>query len=221
MRHPLFSACALATLLTATSAMAAGGGAADAVSYTWTGLYGGINVGYGWGNADWDFAGGAGSNSHTDSGGVLGLQAGYSAQVGENLIAGIEASLSSSHMDGSSGCSGNSCETEMRSFGDVSARLGLAQGRSLLYVKGGIAYEDSTHHIKNALVDDKDNGGTSVGYLLGVGAEYALTYNLTTKLEYNYMGFPSNNDYTVPPNTRVSVDEPFSVIKLGLNFKFD
>jgi outer membrane immunogenic protein len=217
MRRFLISTCAISALLASTSAIAASGGAAEALSYTWTGLYGGINAGYAWGNADWDFAGGAGSNSHDNSGGVVGLQLGYSAQVGDNLFAGIEGSLDSSHADGDSGCGANTCETQMRSFGDVSARLGVTSGRALLFVKGGIAYEDSTHHIKSAGIDRKDNGGTSVGYLLGLGAEYALTYNLTTKLEYNYMGFGSN-DYTVG-TTRISVDEPLNIVKFGINYR--
>lgn len=219
MRHFLISTCALTMLFTAPPAAAAGGGAAEAISYTWTGPYAGINVGYGWGSSDWDFNGG--STSHDIDSGVLGLQAGYSAQVGNNLIGGLEVSLDSSNVSGSDGCGADSCKTQMRSFGDISARLGLVEGRSLLYLKGGIAYEDSTHHIISGGVDNRDNGGTSVGYLIGGGAEYALIYNLTARLEYDYTGFPSRNDYTVPPNTRISVSEPFSVIKLGFNLKFE
>src|SRR5271155_2797971 len=120
MRPLTLSACLLLSMLCCPSSHAAGGGAAQAVSFTWTGLYGGVNAGYGWGSSDWDFGAG-GSNSHNDDSGVVGIQFGYDAQVGDNLFAGIEASLDASNIDGKSTCfGGDTCETHVSSLGDVS-----------------------------------------------------------------------------------------------------
>ena len=137
MRHLLVSTAALAALVFAAPAFAESGGAAEALSFTWTGLYGGVNVGYGWGNSDWDFTP-SGSTSTNDNGGVVGLQFGYDMQVGDNLFAGIEASLDASDIDGKSGCGANHCETQNNSLADISARLGIANGRALYYGKAGL-----------------------------------------------------------------------------------
>jgi len=145
---------------------------------------------------------------------------GYNAQLTNNWVAGIEGSLDASDVNGSGSClNGKTCETDMRSLGDVSARLGYATGQTLLFVKGGIAYEDATHTIKSPGVSNSDNGGTNVGFLLGAGAEYTLTYNLSTKIEYNYIDVGSF-DSTVDPDTRISVKEPLNIVKAGLNYKF-
>jgi outer membrane immunogenic protein len=215
MRYFLLSTC-----LIAGTSLAHADGASQALSYGWTGLYGGINAGYGWQNSDWDFAGG-GSTSPQDNGGVVGLQIGYDAQLDNNLFVGLEASLDATSIDGKNGClGGQTCETHVSSLGDVSARLGITSGEALYFIKGGVAYEDATHHIQSPGIDNSDNGGAALGYLVGGGIEYALLYNLTTKIEYNYMNFGTNN-YTVTPNTRINVDEPISLVKVGFNLKFD
>lgn len=219
MRRYLLSACALCALVFSPAAHAAGG-AADALNYSWTGLYGGINAGYGWGNSDWDFAGGAGSTSTHDNSGVVGVQVGYDAQVGENLFAGIELSLDASNIDGKSRCGGASCETHVSSIGDASVRLGLAQGRGLFYVKGGLAYQDTTHHLISPGLDYHDGGGEQFGYLLGGGIEYAMMYNITGKIEYNYLGF-SSNDSRINNTTSINATEPLNIVKVGFNFKFE
>ena len=208
-------------MLCCPSADAAGGGAAQAVSYTWTGLYGGLNIGYGWGSSDWDFANGS-STSPGDNEGVIGLQFGYNAQIGNNLFAGLEADLDASRIDGKSSCFGSdTCETHVSSLGDISARAGvLVNPQTMLYLKGGMAYEDATHHILTpGGADRSDGGGAVYGYVIGAGAEYALGYDFSTKLEYNYLDFGSNNS-TISPNVGISAKENISLLKLGMNFKF-
>ena len=219
MRTLLISLTAASVLFSA-GAQAQGGGSAEALSYTWTGPYFGINAGYGYQNSDWDFAP-SGSTSTDNGSGVVGIQAGYDAQLGENLFVGLEASVDAANLAGRSRCQGTlTCETKLSSFGDLSARLGIAAGRSLWYAKGGIAYKDVTHHVKGT-VDNRDNGRAEFGYLVGGGIEYALLYNLTTKLEYNYLGFNSDDSRLSPSGQTATYDESMHVVKLGLNFKFN
>jgi outer membrane immunogenic protein len=54
---------------------------------------------------------------------------------------------------------------------------------------------------------------------LGVGLEYAFWDNWSAKLEYNYMGFGSD-DFFAPGGGRASVDNNVQAVKFGINYKF-
>ena len=207
MRSFAISAC-IAAALFSSPAFAAGGGSAEALSYTWSGMYGGVNVGYDWMHSDWDFT------SQNDDYGTLGLQVGYGGQIGDNYYLGFEGSYNAGGTEGSSGCFGTSCQSEVNSFGDISARLGVTSGQMLLFGKGGLAYEDTTYHIGS-----QRDGGDGVGFLVGGGIEYALMYNITGKLEYDYMDFGSD-DHTLA-GQHFDAKNDLNVVKLGFNMKFD
>jgi outer membrane immunogenic protein len=131
--------------------------------------------------------------------------------------------VDATNIGGKTTCYTSTCETHLSSLGDLSLRAGISQDRALFYLKGGVAYEDATHHIEGPDYDHHDDGGAVFGYLIGGGVEYALLYNITTKLEYNYMDFGSNG-YNLNyngPDTHISVKESINVVKLGFNFKFD
>jgi outer membrane immunogenic protein len=207
MRSFVLSACVAAALFSG-SAIAAGDGAAGALSYTWSGIYGGVNVGYSWMKSDWDFT------SDKDNYGTLGLQVGYGGQIGDNYYLGFEGTYNAGGTDGSSSCFGTRCQSEVNSFGDISARLGVTSGPTLLFAKGGLAYEDTTYHL-----GDQRDGGNGVGFLLGGGIEYALLYNITGKLEYDYMNFGSDK-HTLDGHD-FDAKNDLNVVKLGFNMKFD
>src|SRR5262245_26139528 len=72
-----------------------------APTFSWTGLYIGTHVGYGWSDVDWQFADTPGfPTGHTGGGGLAGAQIGYNVQVNQ-IVFGIEADLSGSWIDGS------------------------------------------------------------------------------------------------------------------------
>jgi outer membrane immunogenic protein len=52
---------------------------------------------------------------------------------------------------------------------------------------------------------------TVSGWMLGIGAEYALWDNWTAKIEYNRMDFGNGGPFA---------DNKFNVIKAGINYRF-
>src|SRR5215472_9487074 len=49
------------------------------------------------------------------------------------------------------------------------------------------------------------------GWMLGIGAEYALWDNWTAKIEYNMMDFGNSGPFA---------DDKFNVVKAGINYRF-
>ncbi len=214
MRLRLISACAAVVSLAPVMAYAS---ASEAVGFTWTGMFVGINAGYSKGTSDWDFGAG-GSNSHDIDGAILGVQAGYNAQLASGLVAGIEVSYEGTNTGGKSSCSGSECKSAINSLTDISGRLGVNYGSSLLFGKGGIAYQNIEHTISAGAVSNKDKGG-SLGYIAGGGVEFYIDNNITSNIEYNYYHFGSDSATVGASNIKDSTS--LSVVKAGLNIKFN
>lgn len=129
---------------------------------------------------------------------VGGVQLGYNWQLGSNIVAGIEASVSLSSLShffiGPTGTPDDEYRTRLPVFGSLTGRIGYAADRALLYVKGGLA----VGHIRFALEDFAPpivggfrQSATRAGWTVGAGAEYAVTPNWTIGLEYNYADYGS------------------------------
>lgn len=101
-------------------------------------------------------------------------------------------------------------------FGTVRGRLGYAFNQSLAYVTGGLAY---------------GGGDTDIGYAVGGGFEYAISRNLSVKLEGLYVNLDTKKTagagtsiYDVTTNTLTITDrnrnQDFEVARVGLNYRF-
>ena len=71
------------------------------------------------------------------------------------------------------------------------------------------------------------NANTSSGWLVGGGAEWAFTYSLSAKIEYDYLGL-SGRTFTVPVGSPFLVGDTFTtgrhdvqMAKVGLNYRFN
>src|SRR5215471_13257001 len=112
----------------------------------WTGFYAGPHFGYGWGNKTF-FDNFPTPDGELDAdagvkGWLGGLQGGYNYQFNW-LVVGVEGDFSWSGASGNFSCfpfGDQVCSAQPEWLGSVAARLGLAYGPALFYVKGGGAW---------------------------------------------------------------------------------
>jgi outer membrane immunogenic protein len=254
MQKKLFAAVLASGLGLAGSASAAdvysGGGMKDVPYvpvFTWTGFYIGANVGgaitqdalynaYGTGFANGGtFAIPLGNG--TTTGVVGGGQLGYNYQVGR-FVFGIEGEIQANGTNSHFVTHPFGQQQDWKAQGDyiatVAARLGFVIHQdTLVYIKGGGAWDQTKYNVSTSEpFAYGSNPGISVsrsGYVLGFGAEYAITPNWTVKLEYEYMDFGSQHlNFGLGSGTNIDEYLPFTteaehtlnVVKFGVNYKF-
>ena len=174
-------------------------------TYNWNGVYAGIHSG-----AAFDRFDGTRKKSRNEV--LLGGQLGYNMQLG-NMVFGMEGDMSMNGMGNNSKRRGAGSSADMRYVSTLKARAGVAFDRVLVYGTGGLAY-GSLKATDGLLSKTK----SKMGYVLGAGAEYGITNNLTAKLEYNYVSLGKQNFQLGNTRTRVGVTE--HLVKAGLNYRF-
>jgi outer membrane immunogenic protein len=185
----------------------------DVSPFSWTGLYVGGHVGYGWSDIDWREEP-AFTAGHDGSGWLAGGQVGYNWQRGR-LVFGIEADISSSWIEGGSGCCGHGINW----LTSVRGRAGLASydNRWLFYATAGAAWAD----VDYSSAGFAGHSETQFGWVAGAGIERALTPNLTARIEYLYYDF---DGVTAPAGSlgpaAADLDPSMHAVRFGLNFKF-
>ncbi|MFZ5782896.1 MAG: outer membrane beta-barrel protein [Pseudomonadota bacterium] len=245
-------AAVAATPVNADDAQPIGSEPAGDPFWSWTGAYVGAHVGAAWGTATFSDPFGPsiyGDNVNTPAF-AGGIQAGYNWQIpGSPWVLGAEADVSRLVSDGTNTCLAYSgffvsanCRARPELAATLTGRVGLAagpSGRSLLYLKGGLAgilesFDIATNAALPPLVTSATTwrwGGT-----VGAGIEHALAPAWSLKLEYDWMGFgaggvPAPGGFvqvgppaaaqfngTAPATTAVS--QSLHVVKLGLNYRF-
>jgi outer membrane immunogenic protein len=212
---------------------------APASAYNWTGFYLGGHVGGGWMHKEWnivDFGGFPGFRIGAgDASGFLG-----GAQVGVNyqldaVVVGIEADFSWADLSGPT-CNFSApntaplqCQSKADRFGTVTARLGVAFDRALIYFKGGAAWVHEEHEllffVNPLLAPTAVVSKSKWGWTAGAGIEYALARNWSAKLEYDFMGFGTSRylfDFpTLNTALGIEIKQRVHAVKFGWNYKFD
>ena len=210
----------------------------------WTGFYVGGHLGGGWSDANWSDPFGTtispsgapnmpGFGDATHATGPLGGgQIGANWQIGQWVV-GAEASASAADLRGDntcfSGIGGINCEHIVKDLETATGRLGYAWNRSLLYVKGGGAWAETTYNLNgntgSLALGTGSTNVTASGWVAGGGVEYALANHWTTSFEYDHIGlgsvivpFPT---VAVINTQSISVRQSIDIIKLGVNYKFD
>src|SRR5260370_11294729 len=181
----------------------------------WCGLYIGLNAGYGGADFEADVNEANDPNSlsakHSASGGVGGGHIGYNYVLG-NFLLGAETDISATTIKQTQ----SGIETKLPWFGTTRLRGGFLLTEYLMvYGTGGAAYG----HVK---VGDTAGGMVfttpGVGWVVGAGAEYALTPNLLLGAEYLHVDLdgPSATIGVLTLGSRVPVD----IGRARLSYKF-
>lgn len=199
--------------------------------FTWTGFYLGVDVGGGFGSSSWSnivVPSDTGENypgtfaKHDVSGAVGGIQAGYNIQVG-SFVYGVNGEINLAGVDGNNRCFGNygdynaQCTDHIRALGDLLGRVGFTpMDRMLLYFQGGLGYENGTeqpageNYYGSAVNGYQSTSFDRWGYVLGGGADFAVTDHWIIGADYKYYGFDKTNISFTPVAPVEYWNPPFS-----------
>ena len=200
-----------------------------APAFSWTGIYLGINGGWGWGREDWLDNTGAASINFRPDGGVFGGQLGFRWQWNQ-LVLGIEGTWDWAGLKDTVDntlTTGFVEEFRVRSLYSVTGQVGWAWDRFLIYAKGGWAGATTRANLSAVFGGGAENSQTVSGWTVGGGIDYAIWQNLIIGIEYDHFDF--NYDPFVAPfstggapwivtnTSRLTVDQVVG----RLSYKFD
>jgi len=185
-------------------------------AYDWSGVYVGVNGGWGSERRCFDSITAAGTliaadGCHTTSGAVAGGQIGYRFQTG-SWVYGLEfqgdwANLSGSNVSVLNPPTVN--RSRMDAFGLFTGQIGYSWNTALLYLKGGAAVvADRNDMLTGGVVVATSSGDNRWGGTVGTGLEFSFAPNWSAALEYDHLFTANNNtNFTTLANaTLVSSD---------------
>jgi outer membrane immunogenic protein len=219
---------------------------------SWSGGYVGIIGGYGWGEANLDgtaYLAGTStalpssvSESFDLTGGLVGGQAGYDFDLGNNFVLGVVGDMSWSGVGGDvcvettqGGCvvsdpSDSYFSADLSWLGTLRARGGFATGDMLFYLTGGLALgevETSITNVGGQNDPTREDSNTHVGWTVGGGAEFKVNESVSIGAEYLYVNLGSqdyeynaSNIGSPPADIRGEGDLTLSLVRASLNFRF-
>ena len=201
---------------------------ADAIAspdpYDWSGFYLGVQGNYDFGSAAHSFSNGAPSDNSNPRGIAGGIHAGYNFPVNK-IILGLEADAEIAAVNGSfNNLTGFTSSGASHLYSDESLRLrlGLPMDRLLPYVTGGVAFGQ-------VRFEGGPSGGpccgynsSPIGYTVGAGVDYAISDNVSARIEYRYTDFGTSMGGLAPTFSGVSMPTHLqtNAITVGLSFKF-
>jgi opacity protein-like surface antigen len=232
------------------AATAAGQAGAEEPRYSWDGFYIGAQLGGALALTDIDEPFGPSIYGDTvrSPGPTIGGQTGYSWQFGRTVL-GLEAEATWADFDGTFTCLAFSgffisanCQSQVDALGTLAARLGWLVGpdaATLLYGKAGAAWlhgdVDATTNA-DAGVPTTGADGFRWGWMLGAGAERALSHHWSLKAEYDFLAFgdeglatpigffqpvpsPDPTALTAVGSTGTDFSQTAHLFKIGLNYR--
>ncbi|MGR6467284.1 outer membrane protein [Rhizobium sp. PAMB 3182] len=207
-------------------------------AYNWSGFYAGTFAGGGKAKSDIT-SHTEGYNTNTsfslglsDGAATFGSFAGFNFQAG-NVVLGAETDLGlfNASGDGSVGrYDGLDGGFDMNLLGSTRGRVGLAWQNLLIYATGGLAYTDgkyswTTHH--NYYSSASGEHDFRFGYVVGGGAEYGITPNLSVRAEALYYDFGKkkidgllSGGETGTALEQVSGTLSATVARIGITYRF-
>ncbi|MDQ2091662.1 outer membrane protein [Marimonas arenosa] len=203
---------------------------AAAMAQDWSGLYGGVTLGYGMGNADHSFSNGAPPGNSEPRGLLAGGFLGYAVQNG-NMVWGGEIDIETSNFEGSYI---NTTGTTSQGFvtgnwqGSLRGVLGFAGNMggnpALYYATAGWAVGEFDF-LGGPSVPVPPGGGYSErlnGWTAGIGMDFEIAPNTALRAEYRYTDFGTANGTLAPafPAITMPVDVNQHALRVGVRFNF-
>ncbi len=181
---------------------------------TWTGFYGGVNLGYGWSS-------GSDPSFTTNMGGVIGGgQLGYNWQTG-NFVLGIEGDFQGSDQHrtdtGAIGATTYTVDRRIPWFATLRGRAGVTTGPVLFYFTGGGAWLNYQLSSTSGAMTVSDNA-TTTAWTLGGGVEWMFAPRWSAKAEYLFLD-GRNRSVTLLGNTFTGHARD-NIVRVGVNYHF-
>ena len=189
--------------------------------HDWTGLYVGLQGGYGWGESS-----GTQNTGGTffpvvpytiDPHGFLGGgHVGYNQQI-NRWVMGIEGDLEAADVNGMStvNAAGQAYFFNAKAdmLGSMRGRIGAVHDKWLVYATGGVAWGNVSTPPLDAL------DGTRIGYTLGAGLEYAFNPKWSARVEYRFTDLGRESAAGGEPFSFDDNRFSFHAIRAGVSYK--
>lgn len=198
-------------------------------AYSWTGLYAGVTVGYGWQRdrlTEFLTATGAPTGlvyDFTPNGLTGGVKVGGNLQSGM-MVYGVEADWEATRIRGGFvDAPIGAGRDDVRWQASARARLGVAFDRLMFYGTGGVALARTRNHytflptgVTEAVTRNK------AGWTIGGGVDYAITDNLIAGIDYRHtdLGTTSNVSKIAFPGLTGGHDLTGDSVRLSLSYKY-
>lgn len=184
-------------------------------AYSWSGLYGGVSGGYGWGENEITEAVAVFAGKFKPAGAFGGVQLGYNTQFAPHWLIGGEIDISGGKIDDSLSVGGTIGKDEFNAFGTARTRFGYVQDRWFVYGTAGAIWLQDKNKTGATLIS---NSLYHVGWVFGGGIEYAVDDRWSWKFEYLYA--PLDRSHDITPSTPLTTDASFNIARVGLNYRF-
>jgi outer membrane immunogenic protein len=216
---------------------------------SWGGLYIGASVGFGVGDTSHEFdiqtdlvnvddedgplvdlIEGLLSGGHDLNGAVYGAHLGYNWQMNKTVF-GVEVGIFGSEIDGEDDFGPLAlfnAKTDLEYYGRLIGRVGYAEGSTLFYGFGGLAWGDVTTTFSLLNVAEIAEVETDhVGWTAGVGLEHAFNDRFSVRVEYAHVDLGEESEGLGELGLgdlgsigfAEKVDVEFDTIKVGASYK--
>jgi outer membrane immunogenic protein len=189
--------------------------------YNWTGYYLGVAMGDGFGTIKFSDPFDGLTSSFSTNSFLFGGYTGVNYQVG-SIVAGGEFDFTGSWARGSTvDTFGDTLTTKIFWTSALTARLGWAFDRLLVFVKGGAAFVYHRDSISGPGPHAAPSGSAvDATWTLGGGVDWAITEHWIARGEYDYMNLPTRAETVSAPAGTVQVGGHFNELKAGIAYKF-
>jgi outer membrane immunogenic protein len=192
--------------------------AAPSPAFNWSGFYVGVMGGYGW--SDRATVNGIVTTGNEIKGGFAGGTIGFNYQpVGSMFVVGVEADAAWADISETTAIGIIAVKEQIRAFGSVTGRVGIASNTALFYAKGGYGWMNNEISA-TALGVTLAEARTHSGWTVGGGVEWAFAGPWSAKGEYMFARY-SNQTYLAalaPPGLTLGFD--VHTVKAGINYRF-